>query len=150
MTPDEGMQHEWIHEGRLNKLRPKTRPIRKSGESDANSEHSFRRTSSNRTADKSSSEDRLRRENSAKGGKRETAERLRPIGASAEEETNEGVGKNSKDSQDSKTDSNPQVSSERKSDSGERSVEIAIQHQSQSASSTDSEDPEPHTLPPIV
>ncbi|KAK2838402.1 hypothetical protein Q7C36_013216 [Tachysurus vachellii] len=150
MTPDEGMQHEWIHEGRLNKLRPKTRPIRKSGESDANFEHSFRRTSSNRTADKSSSEDRLKRENSAKGGKRETAERLRPIGASAEEETNEGVGKNSKDSQDSKTESNPQVSSERKSDSGERSVEIAIQHQSHSASSTDSEDPEPHTLPPII
>ncbi|XP_017328886.2 dual specificity tyrosine-phosphorylation-regulated kinase 4 isoform X1 [Ictalurus punctatus] len=152
MTPDEGMQHEWIHEGRLNKLRPKTRPIRKPGESDSNYEYSYRRTISNRTAEKSGSEDRLRRENSAKGGKRETAERLRPIGASAEKETSEGVSNTaeSKDSRDSKPESHPQGSSVRKSDSGERSVEINIQHQSQSASSTDSEDQEPHTLPPIL
>lgn len=49
MTPDEGMQHEWIHEGRLNKLRPKTRPIRKPGESDGKYEYSYRRTISTRT-----------------------------------------------------------------------------------------------------
>lgn len=48
MTPDEGMQHEWIHEGRLNKLRPKTRPIRKPGESEGSYEYSYRRTVLNR------------------------------------------------------------------------------------------------------
>lgn len=101
------------------------------------------------TADKSGSKDRIRRENSAKGGKRETAERLRPIGASAEKETSEEVG-HTADSQDTKPESNPQGSSERKVDSGERSIEIVIQHQSQSASSTDTEDPGPHTLPPIL
>ncbi|TSS60392.1 Dual specificity tyrosine-phosphorylation-regulated kinase 4 [Bagarius yarrelli] len=153
MTPDEGMQHEWIHEGRLNRLRPKTRPIRKSGENDTNYEYSYRRTSSYRTADKSGSEDRIRRENLAKEEKSETVERLRPIGASAEEETSEGMGSaaDSKDGQDSKPESNPQQSSsERKSNIGQRSVEIVIQHQSQSVSSTDSEDQEPHTLPPIL
>ncbi|KAI5105506.1 dual specificity tyrosine-phosphorylation-regulated kinase 4 isoform X3 [Silurus meridionalis] len=153
MTPDEGMQHEWIHEGRLNRLRPKTRTIRKPGENNANYEFSYRRTTLNKLAEKSGGEDRLlRRETSAKGGKRETAERLRPIGASAEEETSEGVGNtaDSKDSGDSKPESHPPASSERKSGSGERSVEIIIQHQSQSASSTDSEDQEPHILPPIL
>lgn len=106
---------------------------------------------SHTTTEKSGSQDRLKRETSAKEGKIETAERLRPIGASAEEETSEGVGKtaDSKDSRDSKPENHPQGSSVRKSDSGERSVEIIIQNQSQSASSTDSEDQKPHTLPPI-
>uniref|UniRef100_A0A4W4ETU5 dual-specificity kinase n=1 Tax=Electrophorus electricus TaxID=8005 RepID=A0A4W4ETU5_ELEEL len=48
MTPDEGIQHEWIHEGRLNKLRPFRRP----GETENNCEYTCRRTTTNRTGDK--------------------------------------------------------------------------------------------------
>ncbi|XP_072519312.1 dual specificity tyrosine-phosphorylation-regulated kinase 4 isoform X2 [Salminus brasiliensis] len=148
MTPDEAMQHEWIHEGRLTRLRPKTRPIRKPGDSDNNYEYTYRRSSTNRTVEKSGSEDRLKRQNTVKDGKVETAERLRPIGASAEEETCEGVGTNasSKDSRDSKPESNQYSTT----DSGERSVEIIIKPQSQSQSSTDSEGQENHCLPPII
>ncbi|XP_062856176.1 dual specificity tyrosine-phosphorylation-regulated kinase 4 isoform X2 [Trichomycterus rosablanca] len=150
MTPDEGMQHEWIHEGRLNRLRPKTRAIRKPGESDVSYDYSFRRTTLNKT-DMVGVDDRLKREKSVKEGKRETAERLRPIGASAEKENCEGVGStsNSKESTDSKAESSSQSNPERKSDSGERSVEIIIQPQSQSSPSTDSEEREHHSLPPI-
>uniref|UniRef100_A0A672STH4 dual-specificity kinase n=1 Tax=Sinocyclocheilus grahami TaxID=75366 RepID=A0A672STH4_SINGR len=41
MTPDEGLQHEWITEGRLNKLHPKPRPIRK--DIDNNYEFTYRK-----------------------------------------------------------------------------------------------------------
>uniref|UniRef100_A0A671LQ73 dual-specificity kinase n=1 Tax=Sinocyclocheilus anshuiensis TaxID=1608454 RepID=A0A671LQ73_9TELE len=103
MTPDEGMQHEWITEGRLNKLHPKPRPIRK--DIDNNYEFTYRK-------------------------------RLRPIGASAEEDNSEDTGKSV--SKDSKSDS-----------SGERSVQIIIKPQT--GSSTDSsEGQEPQFLPPIV
>ncbi|KAG9271960.1 dual specificity tyrosine-phosphorylation-regulated kinase 4 isoform X2 [Astyanax mexicanus] len=147
MTPDEGMQHEWITEGRLTRLRPKTRPVRKPGDSD-NYEYTFRRSSTNRTVEKSSSEDKLKRQNSVKDSKIDTAERLRPIGASAEEEACEGVDTNtsSKDSRDSK----PESQQYSTTDTGERSVEIIIKPQSESQSSTDSEGQEIHSLPPII
>ncbi len=48
MTPDEGMQHEWITEGRLNKLHPKPRPIRK--DIDNNYEFTYRKATLNRTS----------------------------------------------------------------------------------------------------
>ncbi|XP_064198967.1 dual specificity tyrosine-phosphorylation-regulated kinase 4 isoform X1 [Anguilla rostrata] len=96
MTPDEAMQHQWIQDLRLYKARPKTRPVRKPGENsistDSNSEHAVRKAANNRTAEKAVSDglDKTKRENSGKGGKITAAERLRPIGASAEEETREG------------------------------------------------------------
>lgn len=42
MTPDEGIQHEWILEGNFNKVRPKTRPVlRKTSESLSSTENIF-------------------------------------------------------------------------------------------------------------
>ncbi|TRY54549.1 hypothetical protein DNTS_033413 [Danionella cerebrum] len=135
MTPDEGMQHEWITEGRLNKLNAKPRPIRK--DTDNNYEFTHRRTS-NRTADKSSSNDKLKRvsDTSSKGSKATSEERVRPIGASAEEKNSEDSSKNV--SQESNSDS-----------SGERSVQIIIKPQT--GSSLESSDgQESHSLPPIL
>lgn len=148
MTPDEAMQHEWIQEARLNKLRPKTRPMmRKPSESMSSTENNYKATYrkivTNRTgktrplacffslksiftmcqinlwikphhfvcvkhhvlpfyiaAEKigSDSNNKLKRDLSAKaGGKMVTAERLRPIGASAEEQLCEGVAKVNRD-----------------------------------------------------
>lgn len=88
--------------------------------------------------DKSGSDDKPKRvsDTSSKGGKTVSEERLRPIGASAEEENSEDSGKSV--SKDSKSDS-----------SGERSVQIIIK--SEQGSSTDSsEGQEPQFLPPIV
>ncbi|XP_055795690.1 dual specificity tyrosine-phosphorylation-regulated kinase 4 isoform X2 [Salvelinus fontinalis] len=105
MTPDEAMQHEWIQEARLNKLRPKTRPMmKKPSESMSSTENNYkatyRKVVTNRTAEKigSDSNNKLKRDLSAKaGGKMVTAERLRPIGASAEEQLCEGVAKVNRD-----------------------------------------------------
>ncbi|KAG7455975.1 hypothetical protein MATL_G00246830 [Megalops atlanticus] len=123
MTPDEGMQHEWIQDSRAHKTRPKTRPVKKPGENpgatDNNAEHGFRKAGNNRTVEKATSEglDKLKRENSAKGGKMATAERLRPIGASAEEEVCEGGARDAKEA-DGKRDSE-----------GERPIHIIIKPQ---------------------
>ncbi|XP_026878044.2 dual specificity tyrosine-phosphorylation-regulated kinase 4 isoform X1 [Electrophorus electricus] len=151
MTPDEGIQHEWIHEGRLNKLRPFRRP----GETENNCEYTCRRTTTNRTGEKSGPEDRMKRENAARRGPEEPSERLRPIGASAEQNTCEGVGKSeamhSKDRHthndpDSKAESDPEA----KPDSGECAAEIIVKPQSQAESKTDSEERESHYLLPII
>ncbi|MGH0152079.1 UNVERIFIED_CONTAM: hypothetical protein FKN15_048986 [Acipenser sinensis] len=88
MTPDEAMQHEWIQEARLHKTRPKTRSVRKCIEGipviDSNMEQSCKKTTNSKTADKGYEESCDRAEVS--GNVEETLERLRPIGASAEEE----------------------------------------------------------------
>ncbi|XP_035646181.1 dual specificity tyrosine-phosphorylation-regulated kinase 4-like [Oncorhynchus keta] len=117
MTPDEAMQHEWIQEACLKKPRPKTRPMiwkpRESTES--NYEATYCKVVTNRTAEKigSDSNDKLKRDLSAKaGGKMVTTERLHPIGASAEVELCEGVAKVNRDT-------NQEAS-------GERSVHIII------------------------
>ncbi len=89
-------------------------------------------------ADKSGSDNKLKRvsDTSSKGGKTASEERLRPIGASAEEDNSEDTGKSV--SKDSKSDS-----------SGEWPVQIIIKPQT--GSSTDSsEGQEPQFLPPIV
>ncbi|XP_030645401.1 dual specificity tyrosine-phosphorylation-regulated kinase 4 [Chanos chanos] len=139
MTPDEAMQHEWIQDTRLNKLRPKTRPTRKptEGTADNNYEPSYRKSTSNRTAEKLGPEgcDKVKRENTANGSKMVTEERLRPIGASAEEETSENS-------------SEPQTDS--KLDSGEqRPVQIIIKAQMEPRAESEGLDP-PQCLPPIV
>lgn len=88
-------------------------------------------------ADKSTSDEKLKRvnDNSSKGGKTASEERLRPVGASAEEDNGDDMSKS--ESKESKTDS-----------SGERSVQIIIKPQT--GSSTDSEGQDPQFLPPIV
>ncbi|XP_073724755.1 dual specificity tyrosine-phosphorylation-regulated kinase 4 isoform X1 [Misgurnus anguillicaudatus] len=140
MTPDEGMQHEWIHEGRLNRLHPKPRTLRR--DTDNNYEFTYRKAAVNRTSkvDKTASDEKLKRvsDDSSKGGKTASEERLQPIGASAEEDNSEDMSKSiSQESKDSKTES-----------SGERSVQILIKPQT--GSSTDSEGQDPQFLPPIV
>lgn len=87
---------------------------------------------------KSGSDNKLKRvsDTSSKGGKTASEERLRPIGASAEEDNSEDTGKSVR--KDSKSDS-----------SGEWPVQIIIKPQT--GSSTDSsEGQEPQFLPPIV
>ncbi|MGH0143255.1 UNVERIFIED_CONTAM: hypothetical protein FKN15_000300 [Acipenser sinensis] len=95
MTPDEAMQHEWIQEARLHKTRPKTRSVRKCIEGipviDSNMEQSCKKTTNSKTADKGYEESCDRAEVS--GNVEETLERLRPIGASAEEEVWEDTAK---------------------------------------------------------
>ncbi|KAM6946485.1 dual specificity tyrosine-phosphorylation-regulated kinase 4 isoform 2-T2 [Aplochiton taeniatus] len=103
MTPDEAMQHEWILEARLNKLRTRTRPVtRKPSDSasgaDNNQEQSQCKAGSNKTVERvgsteNGSSDKLKRDPSATNGlsKKATSERLRPIGASAEEQGSEEV-----------------------------------------------------------
>ncbi|KAK6482405.1 dual specificity tyrosine-phosphorylation-regulated kinase 4-like isoform X1, partial [Huso huso] len=95
MTPDEAMQHEWIQDARLHKTRPKTRSVRKCIEGipviDSNMEQSCKKTTNSKTADKGYEKSCDRAEVS--GNVEETLERLRPIGASAEEEVWEGTAK---------------------------------------------------------
>ncbi|XP_033881345.3 dual specificity tyrosine-phosphorylation-regulated kinase 4-like isoform X1 [Acipenser ruthenus] len=95
MTPDEAMQHEWIQEARLHKTRPKTRSVRKCIEGipviDSNMEQSCKKTTNSKTADKGYEKSCDRAEVS--GNVEETLERLRPIGASAEEEVWEDTAK---------------------------------------------------------
>ncbi|XP_041110261.1 dual specificity tyrosine-phosphorylation-regulated kinase 4-like isoform X3 [Polyodon spathula] len=95
MTPDEAVQHEWIQEARLHKTRPKTRPVRKCSEGipviDSNMEQSCKKTTNSKTGDKGYKESSDRAEVS--GNVEETLERLRPIGASAEEEVQEDTAK---------------------------------------------------------
>ncbi|XP_031160834.1 dual specificity tyrosine-phosphorylation-regulated kinase 4 isoform X1 [Sander lucioperca] len=80
MTPDEGLQHEWILEGNFNKVRPRARPTVKKA-SDSSTSKPVEKVSS-----ESSTTDKLEREGSATGTTMAPTERLRPIGASAEEE----------------------------------------------------------------
>ncbi|XP_045061106.1 dual specificity tyrosine-phosphorylation-regulated kinase 4 isoform X3 [Coregonus clupeaformis] len=142
MTPDEAMQHEWIQEARLNKPRPKTRPMmRKPSESvsstENNYEATYRKVFANRTAEKigSDSNDKLKRDLSTKaGGKMVTTERLHPIGASAEVELCEGVAKVNRD--------NNQEASE------ERPVDIIIKPQLDVG--TDGDQELSQCLPPIM
>ncbi|XP_066580563.1 dual specificity tyrosine-phosphorylation-regulated kinase 4 [Amia ocellicauda] len=125
MTPDEAMQHDWIQEGRSHKTRPKTRPVRRPTESilvpDNNKEHSHRKAPSNRTG-------------SGKLEKMSTVERLRPIGASAEEEMHEDTAQDTAG----------------RRETGERPVHIIIKPQpADHHTDTDSQD-QTQTLPPIV
>ncbi|XP_062339115.1 dual specificity tyrosine-phosphorylation-regulated kinase 4-like isoform X2 [Osmerus eperlanus] len=96
ITPEEAMQHEWIQDTLLYKTRPMTRPTRKPHEGQSsmvNVEHSSQRPATNRTVEKTFVDgiDRMKRENS---GKLESSERLRPIGASAEQQVGEGITRN--------------------------------------------------------
>ncbi|KAJ8261895.1 hypothetical protein GJAV_G00159680 [Gymnothorax javanicus] len=140
MTPDEALQHEWIQDPRVHKSRPKPRPLKKQVENsccaDNNSKHAFCKMANNKTAEKPASDglNKTKRENSGKGRKMSTAERLRPIGASAEEETCEAGARDANDK--------PVVG-------GERPVHIIIKPQPEPVTAMECQD-QPHSLPPIL
>ncbi|KAF3854512.1 hypothetical protein F7725_022567 [Dissostichus mawsoni] len=126
MTPDEGLQHEWILEGNFNRVRPRTRPTVKKA-SDSSTSKSAEKFSSD-----SSAMDKLKRDGSA--AKMAPAERLRPIGASAEEEVYEnGDGNRSTDTK-----------------SGERPVHIVIQPQEEAGTERKDSQESSQCLPPIM
>uniref|UniRef100_A0A8C7NRM5 dual-specificity kinase n=1 Tax=Oncorhynchus mykiss TaxID=8022 RepID=A0A8C7NRM5_ONCMY len=129
MTPDEAMQHEWIQEARSNKFRPKTRTASCFPLSDA-VDKAFYSPFSNAT-------DRPKRENSVKLA---SAERLRPIGASAEGQMGEG-----------KTKSTRAVSSSKQEVHRERSVHIVIRPRLEHTVDADRDSLEPQQgLSPIT
>lgn len=156
MTPDEGLQHEWILQGNFNKVRSRTKPAAKktsdsstSTDKQANSypgENMIFTTSkllylismslfkffcnccdltsnvlcfygaAEKVSSESNSSDKLKRDSSETGTKMAPAERLRPIGASAEEEVCEREGKLSTDTKQQEC-------------SGERPIHIIIKPQ---------------------
>lgn len=132
MTPDDGLQHQWILEGNFNKIRPRTRPtVKRATDSSTNngssSDNSYKKQNSNKTA--TTANDKLKQDRSAAGSKM-APERLRPIGASAEEEVCEHEASN-------------------KQQEGERPVHIIIRSQEEGSSREDSEEPA-QCLPPIM
>ncbi|XP_021432888.2 dual specificity tyrosine-phosphorylation-regulated kinase 4-like [Oncorhynchus mykiss] len=150
MTPDEAMQHEWIQEARSNKFRPKTRTVRRPSESLSNVENNkieqhipHNPALINKIVDKafyspfSNATDRPKRENSVKLA---SAERLRPIGASAEGQMGEG-----------KTKSTRAVSSSKQEVHRERSVHIVIRPRLEHTVDADRDSLEPQQgLSPIT
>ncbi|KAJ8381776.1 hypothetical protein SKAU_G00025540 [Synaphobranchus kaupii] len=134
MTPDEAMQHEWIQDLRFHKIRPKTRLVKKPGEHSSITDNN--KVANNRTAEKVVSDglDKIKRENSGKGVKMTTAERLRPIGASAEEETCEGGARDVKEKLDA---------------GGERPVHIVIKPQLEPGTDMACQE-QAQCLPPII
>ncbi|KAM4553884.1 dual specificity tyrosine-phosphorylation-regulated kinase 4 isoform 2-T2 [Fundulus diaphanus] len=114
MTPDEALQHQWILEGNFNKVRSRTKPTAKRT---TDSCSSTGRPANSRPAEKVGTEqgsnDKLKRDSSAAGTKTASGERLRPIGASAEEEVCGSEGTNSRQQEGS----------------GERPVHIIIKPQ---------------------
>ncbi|XP_047202734.1 dual specificity tyrosine-phosphorylation-regulated kinase 4 isoform X3 [Girardinichthys multiradiatus] len=114
MTPDEGLQHQWILEGNFNKIKSRTKPTAKRTTDSCTTTD---RQGNSRPKEKVSSEhgsnDKLKRDGSAAGKKMASGERLRPIGASAEEEVCESEDTNTKQQEDS----------------GERPVHIIIKPQ---------------------
>ncbi|XP_077371665.1 dual specificity tyrosine-phosphorylation-regulated kinase 4-like isoform X4 [Festucalex cinctus] len=98
MTPDEGLQHDWILEGNFNKVKPRTKPsVKKPTESVAsterNGEYNCIKQANSKSerfiSEENSDEDKLKRHSSDK--KTAPGERLRPIGASAENEVCESA-----------------------------------------------------------
>lgn len=136
MTPDEGLLHQWILEGNFNKVRPRTRPTVKratdaSTHSESSNDNSYKKQNSNKsTKPGTTANDKLKQEGSAAGSKMAPAERMRPIGASAEEEVCEHNASN-------------------KQQEGERPVHIIIRSQEDVCSREDSEEPA-QCLPPIM
>lgn len=140
MTPDEGLQHQWILEGNFNKVRPRTRPtVKKATDGSTNTENtnenSNKKQNSNKPVEKVSSDananDKIKQDSLTTGAKMAPAERLRPIGASAEEDVCERNASN-------------------KQQEGERPVHIIIKPQEEVGTErNDSEEPA-QCLPPIM
>ncbi|XP_024862342.1 dual specificity tyrosine-phosphorylation-regulated kinase 4 isoform X2 [Kryptolebias marmoratus] len=122
MTPDEGLQHQWILEGNFNKVRSRTKPaVKKTTDSSTNTDKQV----NSKPAEKSS-KDKLKRDGSSAGTKMVSVERLRPIGASAEEEVCEGE----------------VIITQQQEGSGERPIHIIIKPQEEMSSERkDSQEP---------
>ncbi|XP_019898256.2 dual specificity tyrosine-phosphorylation-regulated kinase 4 isoform X2 [Esox lucius] len=133
MTPDEAVQHEWIQESRLNKFR---RPSESSSNVENNIEQqSFHKPDLiNRIVEKTISRDhKAKKENPVNVV---SAERLPPIGASAEDQIGQG---------------RTQSTSGKKEVPRERSVHIVIRPTLEQAVDTDRERLEhQQSLPPIT
>ncbi|XP_025765063.1 dual specificity tyrosine-phosphorylation-regulated kinase 4 isoform X3 [Oreochromis niloticus] len=117
MTPDEGLQHEWILQGNFNKVRTRTKPAaKKTSDSSTSTDKQANSHPAETVSSESNSSDKLKKDSSETGTKMAPAERLRPIGASAEEEVCESEGKLSTDTK-------------RQECSGERPIHIIIKPQ---------------------
>ncbi|XP_035765815.1 dual specificity tyrosine-phosphorylation-regulated kinase 4 [Neolamprologus brichardi] len=117
MTPDEGLQHEWILQGNFNKVRSRTKPAaKKTSDSSTSTDKQANSYPAEKVSSESNSSDKLKRDSSETGTKMAPAERLRPIGASAEEEVCESEGKLSTDTKQQEW-------------SGERPIHIIIKPQ---------------------
>ncbi|XP_061826169.1 dual specificity tyrosine-phosphorylation-regulated kinase 4 isoform X1 [Nerophis lumbriciformis] len=94
MTPIEGLQHDWILEGNFNKVRPRTKPSVKKQTANvsttrSNGEQDYSQQAHGKSAERLSSDDNCDNEKLKRDGSdtsTASTERLRPIGASAEEE----------------------------------------------------------------
>ncbi|CAN9498718.1 unnamed protein product [Ophioblennius macclurei] len=134
MTPDEGLQHEWILEGNFNKVRPRARPsVKKTSDGSTSADRQANGKPDKAVSSESSStdDDKPPRDGSSAAAgtdsKLDPAERLRPIGASAEEEVCEGQRHN-----------------------GERPVHIVIKPQDDAAPERSDSRAPSQCLPPIV
>ncbi|XP_037308142.2 dual specificity tyrosine-phosphorylation-regulated kinase 4 isoform X2 [Pungitius pungitius] len=129
MTPDEGLQHEWILEGNFNRVRPRTKPPAKKASDSL--------TSKPEKDSSESSSDKLKRDGAAAAAKTAPGERLRPIGASAEEEVGETEGKMSTDTK-------------HEEGGGERPVHIIIKPQEGVGTERKDSQELSQCLPPII
>ncbi|XP_020559922.1 dual specificity tyrosine-phosphorylation-regulated kinase 4 isoform X2 [Oryzias latipes] len=127
MTPDEGLQHQWILEGNFNRVRSRAKTTVKKTSDTSTSADRQANSKSEKVSPESNSKESLRRDSSTGESKMASVERLRPIGASAEDEVCESASKFSTDS-------------EEPGGSGERSVHIVIK-QEDDTDREDSEEP---------
>uniref|UniRef100_A0A3P9M5T1 dual-specificity kinase n=1 Tax=Oryzias latipes TaxID=8090 RepID=A0A3P9M5T1_ORYLA len=127
MTPDEGLQHQWILEGNFNRVRSRAKTTVKKTSDTSTSADRQANSKSEQVSPESNSKESLRRDSSTGESKMASVERLRPIGASAEDEVCESASKFSTDS-------------EEPGSSGERSVHIVIK-QEDDTDREDSEEP---------
>uniref|UniRef100_A0A8C7YJA1 dual-specificity kinase n=1 Tax=Oryzias sinensis TaxID=183150 RepID=A0A8C7YJA1_9TELE len=127
MTPDEGLQHQWILEGNFNRVRSRAKTTVKKTSDTSTSTDRQANSKSEKVSPESNSKESLRRDSSTGESKMASVERLRPIGASAEDDVCESGSKFSTDS-------------EEPGSSGERSVHIVIK-QEDDTDREDSEEP---------
>ncbi|XP_013889805.1 dual specificity tyrosine-phosphorylation-regulated kinase 4 [Austrofundulus limnaeus] len=127
LNPDEGLQHQWILEGNFNKVRSRTTPtVKKTTDSSTNTDKQANSKLAEKTSSENSGKDKLTRDSSSTGTKMVSVERLRPIGASAEEEVCE----------------DEVINTQQQEGSGERPIHIIIKPQEEmSKERKDSQEP---------
>ncbi|XP_067358659.1 dual specificity tyrosine-phosphorylation-regulated kinase 4 isoform X2 [Channa argus] len=138
MTPDEGLQHEWILEGNFNKVRQRSKPtVKKASDSSSSTDRQTNSKPAERVSSENNTNDKLKRDSSETGTKMAPAERLGPIGASAEDKVCESEGKISTDTKQQER-------------GGERPVHIIIRSQEEVASERNNSQELNQCLPPIM
>ncbi|XP_051917665.1 dual specificity tyrosine-phosphorylation-regulated kinase 4 isoform X1 [Hippocampus zosterae] len=83
MTPDEGLRHDWILEGNFNRVKPRTKPSGKKPTDSLTAAERNGDTGERFSSEEYSDDDKLKRHSSET--KTSPSERMRPIGASAED-----------------------------------------------------------------